>query len=297
MARGSTRRSLSDLTNAVGDHSPVDGKEVVHRPAGPPTTAPLAQLVANPHNPRRELGDLSDLASIADRQLQPALVVTRAAYLALYPDDGDKIGAARWIVVNGCRREAAARKYGLSQLDIVVKDDVARDRITFLTAAIDENLGRRDFDVIEEAEAVEKLVAECGSANEAAERLKRTAAWVSQRRALLKLAPELQEALRAGELAVRIARNLAQVPLENQVAAWRAQQERAADPADKKNDDQPAPKLRPASAPHIAKALSRFEAHPAVLADALIDYLEPEQLAELVDIIGTRQQRNESPAN
>ncbi|MGW4774223.1 ParB/RepB/Spo0J family partition protein [Nocardia sp. NPDC004278] len=286
MARGTTRNSLADLTNSIGENSPVDGKAVAPRSAGSPTTAPLTQLVANPRNPRRDVGDLSDLASIKDRQLQSALVVSRAAYLKLWPEDEATIDDALWVVINGCRRLAAARKYGRDKLDIVVKNEIANDRISLLTAAIDENIGRRDFDVIEEAEAVERLVAECGHAGEAAKRLNRTEGWVSQRRALLKLAPELQEALRGGELAVRVARSLAQVPREEQVTRWRAEQERA---ENKEEADQPkpTPKLRSASAPHITKALRRFEPEPTILAEALRDYLDQGQLAQLVDALRT----------
>lgn len=152
--------------------------------------------------------------------------MSRSAYLRLYPEDSSVV-ETRWVVVNGCRRLAAARKYGRTDLDIVVKDDVARDRVTLLTAAISESVDRVGFDVIEEAKAVEQLVAECGSGDAAAARLRKTKGWVSQRRALLKLAPELQVALPAGDLALRVARSLAQVPLEQQVAAWRAAQENA----------------------------------------------------------------------
>ncbi|MBH0780355.1 ParB/RepB/Spo0J family partition protein [Nocardia bovistercoris] len=278
------RTSLASLASAVGEHSPVD--ERTPRPAGPPTKAVLKDLVANPRNPRRDLGDLTDLASIKTHQLQPALVVTRAAYLALFPDDAEDVGAARWVVINGCRRLAAAAKYGCAELEFVVKDEVAHDRISLLTAAIDENIGRRDFDVLEEAEAVDRLVAECGTAGEAARRLNRTEGWVSQRRALLKLAPELQTALREGELAVRLARSLAQVPREDQVAAWQAAQERDSGKQDQPQDSavpRRDPKTQPASAPHITKALRRFEPNPGVLAQALRDYLAPAQLAELAD--------------
>lgn len=54
---------------------------------------------------------MSALSSIADLQLQPVTVVTREAYHALYPDDGIE---TRYVVVNGCRRLAAAREYGRS---------------------------------------------------------------------------------------------------------------------------------------------------------------------------------------
>lgn len=177
---------------------------------------PLGQLVANPRNPRAEVGNLDDLATIADRQLQPGNVVSRAAWLVLWPDDAAQLGAARWVVVNGCRRLAACHHYQRTGMDVVIRDSIARNRESVLWAAIVENIDRQDFDVLEEAHAVDLLVSETGSA---AERLGRSSGWVSQRRALLKLAPELQQALRAGELAVRVARSLAQVPLEKQVEA------------------------------------------------------------------------------
>lgn len=278
MARGGARKNLADLIDAVGDQSPVDG--TTSQSGAPATSAPLDQFVANPRNPRDELGDLSDLASIVDGQLQSALVVTRDAYLALYPDDREAVGQARWVVVNGCRRLAAAAKYGCAELEFVVKDEVASSRARLLSVVIDENIGRQDFDVIEEAKAVEALVVECGTAEAAAVQLKKTAGWVSQRRALLKLAPELQAALRRGDLAIRVARSLAKVPLEEQVAKWQAEQAKADSDTPDADD---APRERPpVDAPRIAKALKRFDARPEVLADAISEYMDTEQLKNLI---------------
>ncbi|WP_306454232.1 hypothetical protein [Rhodococcus sp. ACS1] len=45
------------------------------------------------------------------------------------------------------------RKLRPPNLDIVVKDEVAMDRVTLLAAAVIGNVGRRDFDVIAEAKA------------------------------------------------------------------------------------------------------------------------------------------------
>ncbi|NEW59590.1 peptide transporter, partial [Nocardia cyriacigeorgica] len=56
MARGGTRKNLADLVTATGAHSPVDGEQIT---IGAPTSAPLADLVANPRNPRLDLGDLA----------------------------------------------------------------------------------------------------------------------------------------------------------------------------------------------------------------------------------------------
>ena len=272
MARGQ-RTNLASLANSVGDHSPVD-----QGAAMPNHSAALTDLTPNPHNPRDDLGDLADLESIADMQLQPAVVVTKAAFLKLYPQDTI---TTRFVVINGCRRLAAAHIYGRTDLAIVVNDEIARDRVTLISASIAENVDRKDFDVIEEAKAVEALTRECGSAVEAATRLRKTQAWVSQRRALLELAPQLQTALRRGELAIREARNLARVPLEQQVARWQAAQEKKDDGAHHGPSD-----ARPPSPSRIfAKALSEFNSQPQLLADALRTQLGSDGVKTLLAVL------------
>ncbi len=276
MARGQ-RTSLAELAGAVGENSPVDAPA----PAAAMTshTAPLSDLVANPRNPRDDVGDLDNLASIADMQLQPALVVTKSAYRKLYPDDDI---SARYVVINGCRRLAAAHKYGRTDLAIVVNDEVARDRVTLISAAISENVDRQDFDVIEEAKAVQALVAECGRADEAAKRLHKTEGWVSQRRSLLALAPELQTALRRGELAIREARALARVPLEQQVTRWRIAQEKQEKPQPGNKSDATRP---PARSRVLATALNEFPTKPELLVEALHTYLGADGVQRLIPLL------------
>lgn len=278
MARGQ-RTSLADLAGAVGDKSPVE--QTALRAETPGRTTPLKDLVANPRNPRDDLGDLSNLASIADMQLQPAVAVTKAAYLKLYPDDQV---TAKYVIVNGCRRLAAAHQYGRTDLAVVVNDEIARDRVTLISASISENVDRQDFDVIEEAKAVQALVAECGRADEAAKRLHKTESWVSQRRALLSLAPELQTALRRGELAIREARSLARVPLEQQVARWRAAIDKKEKPGEGSGPGPPRP---PTPSRVIASAISEFDTKPASLAEALKSYLGEDGIRTLVTLWGS----------
>ena len=111
---------------------------------------------------------------------------------------------------------------------------------------------------------------------------RKTQAWVSQRRALLALAPELQTALRRGELAIREARSLARVPLEQQVVRWQAAQ-------DKKNDEgkqNATPDTRPPSPSRIiASALSEFNSKPQLLADALRTHLGPDGVKTLLAVL------------
>lgn len=283
MARG-IRVSLAALADDVDDTPPIHTNQ---SGGGAAAAVPLDELTPNPRNPREDLGDLRDLASIVDMQLQPVVTVSKSAYQQLFPDDDIH---TPWVVINGCRRYAAAVKYGRADLEMVVKDELARDRATLLTAAIRENVERLDFDVIEEATAVAALVAECGTARAAAKMLHKTEAWVSQRRALLHLAPDLQAALKRGELAIRTARTLAQVPLERQVLAWQAAREREEHKADSAAGDgaaagpTPAPRYRAVTA-----ALRTFHAEPAQLATALRDALGDDGVATLVAALRRRK--------
>jgi ParB family chromosome partitioning protein len=281
MGRGGGVKSFDALVGAVGEDSSVDGlaqSAAVHRSALS-RSAPLKDLIGNPYNPRDSLGDLEELASIVEFQLQPVVVVTRAAFQGIYPDAEI---SARWVVILGNRRLAAAHKFGRPELDIVVKDDLVRDRATLLSAAIAENVDRSGFDVIEEAKAVESLVQELGSADAAAQQLRKSKTWVSQRRSLLKLATDLQEATRRGDLAIREARALARVPLEEQVARWNAARERqdAAGESGRQgsgSDEASTPKPNGQSgtntARSVTRALRRFDAEPDALATALRDHL------------------------
>ncbi|WP_306303509.1 hypothetical protein [Rhodococcus sp. BS-15] len=183
MAARGGRANFASLVDAVGDKSSVDRKDPAARQQ-PHTTGsgdgqflpnvPLEMLVSNPRNPRTQLGDLTDLSSIADKQLQPGLAISRGAFLKIWPEDESQLGDAKYVVVNGNRRLAAANKYGRDGLDVVLRDNVASSRGELLWAATSENIDRRDFDVLEEAKAVEGLVAEFGSADKAAEKLGRT---------------------------------------------------------------------------------------------------------------------------
>ncbi|MFZ2529679.1 MAG: peptide transporter [Rhodococcus sp. (in: high G+C Gram-positive bacteria)] len=308
MAPKGGRANFASLVGAVGDNSPVDRKRTVAPKAAttqPVSTepvdgqfladVPVAELVANPRNPRDEVGDLSELSTITERQLQPGTAVSRAAWLKLWPEDEAEVGSAKYIVVNGNRRLAAAVKYGRPGLDVVIRDSIAVNRGEILWAATSENIDRRDFDVLEEAKAVELMVTEFGSADAAATKLGRSKGWVSQRRALLKLAPELQTALRAGDLAIRHARSLARVPLEEQVAAWEAAQNPDTDqPGSGSTDTQPnasdrkdpdgLPTAEPAD--KVVQALKKLAVDPGVLAAAARRHYTNAELHALIDALG-----------
>lgn len=215
------RRSLAALVD-----EPVE--TVPGHSAGTHTIVKPDKIAPTPLNARLNFGTPADLEQLGEsiriRQLSPVVVVSRTDYLRIFPEHADNpdIASADYVLVNGERRLRAARQVELPHLEMIERPQLADSRADFLDALYAENLDRLNFDVIEEARAVEAMVAECGTAAAAAKRFRRGEAWVSQRRALLKLSPALQDCVRSGELPVRIARSIASLPHSEQEAAWHA---------------------------------------------------------------------------
>ncbi|WP_371099851.1 ParB/RepB/Spo0J family partition protein [Streptomyces sp. PU_AKi4] len=199
---------------------------------------PLGRLTANLVNPRTDFGtedQLIDLGkSLARRQNQPCPVVSRGAYLKLWPDHDDRIGDVDYVLVSGERRFRAATAVGLPALDCVANDDVAADRKTFMEAVVSENVDRRNFDPIEEAYAVQSLVAEFGSNRAVAQHFDRVDGWVTQRVLLTHLAHEVQDLVRTKAMPLEVARTLGKLARDNdwssrdQLEWWEAEQEKRA---------------------------------------------------------------------
>lgn len=279
------RVNLADLDPAESTAAPLPsmGDAPQRLRSVPPST-----VAVNPINPRKGLGDLSDLESMRDGQLQPCVVVTRRAFLAVYPEHEPALGSCAFVVVAGSRRRAAAERFGLATLDIVVRDHLVATRAAFYGAAVTENLDRLALTPLEEAEAVEHLVAECGTARGAAEVLRKTPGWVSQRRALLKLSPVMKELLRSGELKIADARKFAALPVDEQEPTWRLDQ-RATPPPPFPSGKVP-PAVYPASgdqAPPPARLQLPLDLSGAEMAARLRGALSPAQLDELTDALTT----------
>ncbi len=187
--------------------------------------APLTSLAHNPYNPREELKAVEDLAdSLASRGIiQPLTVVTRTAFLAAHPDHEQALGAAEYVVVDGNRRLAGATLAGLDDVPIHIDDSLAEDADTLLETALIAAVQHENLDPLDEAKALKRLIEVHGSQRAVARALGKSSPWVTQRIALLKLTPELQEAVEDRSLPVEVARRVGQMPAQ--------QQRRAADEA------------------------------------------------------------------
>ncbi|CAM5294311.1 hypothetical protein GCM10010329_80530 [Streptomyces spiroverticillatus] len=198
----------------------VRTREQIMRGEGkrPPASVALSVLAHNPFNPRDELTDIEETgASLKERgQLQPIAVVRRAAFLAVHADQAEAIGNAEYVVIDGNRRLAGATAVGLPQLRIDVNDDLAASAADMLESALIANIHRVDVPPMDQAKAIQQLKEVHGSQNQVAKRLGKTAAWVSQRLALLELTPELQVQVESGDLKVEPARRIGRLPKEQQ---------------------------------------------------------------------------------
>lgn len=223
MAAAGRRTSLAALAGAKVDDVPGKSDPLL-------LSLPLGKLVPTRFNPRRRFGTEEELREfgqkLAKEQLQPAVVVSRAAYLKLWPGEAEHVGDASYVIANGERRYRASLLVGRPALEVVHKEDVAASRAAFLDAVQSENNDRQDLDPIERALGIDIMVTELGGADQVAVYYGKTKGWVSQQRKLLRLTPALQDLVSSAEMPVRVAREIAGLPPDVQATAWEEELER-----------------------------------------------------------------------
>ncbi|MCA1824464.1 MAG: ParB/RepB/Spo0J family partition protein [Frankia sp.] len=160
---------------------------------------PLSAIEANPDNPRRKVGDVTELAeSIKAAGLLQPIVVTRKAGQA-----------GRYRIVFGHRRFAAVKAAGFREVPCIV--DSSFDGDAGAEAAIIENLQRADLNPLDEAAAFQAMLDRGYSQRKLAARIGCDQAHVSKRVSLLALPPKIAGRVSSGELAVTDAQELAKL--------------------------------------------------------------------------------------
>jgi ParB family chromosome partitioning protein len=139
---------------------------------------PIEQLVPDPTQPRHTMDPerLAELAaSISEHGVLQPLLVREDGFL----DDG----RARFMIVAGGRRHAAAQQAGLSRVPVLLRESEAEQvRILQLT----ENIQREDLDPVEEARAIKELMdLRFLSSRSMAEMLHRSHTYVANRLKLI----------------------------------------------------------------------------------------------------------------
>lgn len=130
----------------------------------------------------------------------PVLVAPLAAFADARPTQAERLPqSARYVLIYGHRRRAAALAAGCNTVPAVV-DDTIMANDGDLDAMATENLGRQDLSDLAEADLFARY-SEIGLSQRAiAERLGIDQATVSRRLALLLLAPEVRESVDEGKL-------------------------------------------------------------------------------------------------
>ena len=172
-----------------------------------PTTLKLSQLQAGKYQPRTRMdeGSLYELAESIKSQgiMQPILV--------------RPVGASGYEIIAGERRFRAARLAGLDSVPVLVKE--VPDEAAAVMALI-ENIQREDLNPLEEAQGLQRLVAEFSLTHEqAAQAVGRSRSAASNLLRLLNLTAPVQQLLMAGDLDMGHARALLGLEAGAQVAS------------------------------------------------------------------------------
>ena len=139
------------------------------------TYIPIRQLHPHPDNPRKELGDLSELsASIKENGVYQNLTVIPGHYLSsreyiskCVDEGGDAAAAAAawtpkvmWVgddytIIIGHRRAAAAQQAGLYELPCAIVEMDEREQMQTMMV---ENMQRSDLTVYEQAQGFQMMM-------------------------------------------------------------------------------------------------------------------------------------------
>jgi ParB family chromosome partitioning protein len=169
---------------------------------------PMAAIDPDPNQPRRDLGDLADLAlSIQEHGLIQPIVV-------------EAVSAERYRILAGERRFAACRNLGWESLPCIVRTVEEQSR---LALQIIENIHRKALDPVEEARALRRLMDEFNlSQGEVGKRIGRSKSAVNQSLRILDLPAEmLGEAQSNGSATKSVLLEIAKEPdPDRQQALW-----------------------------------------------------------------------------
>ena len=173
----------------------------------------LSKIEPDPNQPRRDLGDLSELAaSIRELGLIQPIIVSI-------------VGHERYRILAGERRFTAAGKAGLLTVPAIVRsvDEHYRQELQLV-----ENLHRKDLNPFEEAKSYQRLIAEFNLTHEQlGKRLGKTQGSITEILQILNLPEHIQkEALESEGAGTRISKSLLQEivrrPLGDQLRLWEA---------------------------------------------------------------------------
>lgn len=190
-------KGIRALLDTIDDeiNTPKDGVPAVSgQNANTISRIPIEQISVNPKQPRRDfeeqaMRELAESIRLHD-VIQPVTVV--------------KLSPVSYQLISGERRLRASKMAGLKDIPAYIR---TADSQGILEMALLENLQREDLNAIEIALSYRQLMDECGLTQEqVAERMKKERSTVANYLRLLKLPPDIQKAVRDGQLSMGHAR-------------------------------------------------------------------------------------------
>lgn len=265
--RGGLGRGLSSLMSNTA--SEVSGAQLDNGTPGgagngPAVEVPLAKIVPNPNQPRRDF-DEEKLAELADSIKKNGLI---------QPIVVRKHGIG-YEIIAGERRYQASKRAGLERVPVIVKDV---DDAEMYRLALIENIQRDDLNPIEEAKGYKALSAMNGvkSLGDLSELVSKSRSSISNIIRLLKLPEEVQDMVSDGRLTYATARailaidgeerqlalaqkavekGMATNEVEDYVKAVKAMDERMAQQQEQEGQGEDGQEARPDSAPDAQQQL------------------------------------------
>ncbi|MGZ3881452.1 MAG: ParB/RepB/Spo0J family partition protein [Flavisolibacter sp.] len=184
----------SDLKNTAGQLKPqvVEAATSVLR-------LPLENIETNPKQPRRDF----------DEQALQELTHSIKLHDLIQPVTVSKLHGNKYRLISGERRLRAAKMAGLKDVPAYIRQADDQD---LLELALLENLQREDLNAIEIALSYKRMMDELNhTQEEVAERMGKDRSTVTNYIRLLKLPPDIQVAVRSGEISMGHARALINV--------------------------------------------------------------------------------------
>jgi ParB family chromosome partitioning protein len=166
---------------------------------GTSNAIPLSQIEVNPFQPRHDFNELA----------MQELANSIRTHGVIQPITVRKISARKYQLIAGERRLRAAKLAGLAEIPAFVR---SADDEQMLEMALIENTHREDLNAIEVAINYKRLIDECNLIQEQlAEKVGRDRATVANYLRLLKLPPEIQQAIKDKKISMAHARSLINV--------------------------------------------------------------------------------------
>lgn len=192
-------KGIRALLNTIDEELKTTGEAagvpaVTGQSSGSIARIPLEQIEVNPKQPRYDfdeqaLQELADSIKLHDI-IQPITLV--------------KVGNNKYQLISGERRWRASKIAGLKDIPAYIR---TADDQEMLEMALLENLQREDLNAIEVALSYKRLMDECDLTQEqVAERMKKERSTVTNYLRLLRLPPDVQKAVRDGQISMGHAR-------------------------------------------------------------------------------------------